>query len=94
MGSSSAGRIESWEPGTSPAASSTAAAPAILAAGAIPITPAGLGTQQAAMLFFFAPYGDPAAILAFGLTFPVTLTLARCLLGLRYLRDLRAMRKP
>jgi uncharacterized membrane protein YbhN (UPF0104 family) len=71
----------------------TAATPAILMAGAIPITPAGLGTQQAAMLYFFSPYGDEAAILAFGLTFPVALILFRCLLGLRYLSDLPKLRR-
>jgi uncharacterized membrane protein YbhN (UPF0104 family) len=70
-----------------------AATPAILMAGAIPITPAGLGTQQAAMLYFFSPYGDEAAILAFGLAFPVALILFRCLLGLRYLSDLPKLRR-
>jgi uncharacterized membrane protein YbhN (UPF0104 family) len=69
-----------------------AATPGILLAGAIPITPAGLGTQQAAMVYFFSAYGDEAAILAFGLAFPVALILSRCLLGLRYLRDLRKLR--
>jgi uncharacterized membrane protein YbhN (UPF0104 family) len=70
----------------------TATMPAILLAAAIPITPAGLGTQQAAMLFFFSPYGDEAAILAFGLSFPIAVTLSRCLLGLRYLRGLERLR--
>lgn len=70
-----------------------AATPAILMAGALPITPAGLGTQQAAMLFFFAPYGDEASILAFGLTFPVVLLLFRSLLGLPYLKDLPELRE-
>jgi uncharacterized membrane protein YbhN (UPF0104 family) len=61
-------------------------------AGALPITPAGLGTQQAAMLFFFAPYGDDASILAFGLTFPVVLLVLRAALGLPYLKDLAKLR--
>jgi len=69
-----------------------AATPVILMAGALPITPAGLGTQQAAMLFFFAPYGDDASILAFGLTFPVVLLLLRAVLGLPYLKDLSKLR--
>ena len=69
-----------------------ASMPPILLSAALPITPAGLGTQQAAMLFFWKGYGDPAAILAFGLAFPIGVTLARCLLGLRYLRDLAEMR--
>jgi len=70
-----------------------AATPAILLAGALPITPAGLGTQQAAMLYFFAPYGDEASILAFGLTFPVALILFRSLVGLPYLKDLPRLRQ-
>ncbi len=70
-----------------------AATPAILLAGALPITPAGLGTQQAAMVFFFSPYGDEAAILAFGLTFPIALLVGRCLLGLPYLRQLPELRR-
>jgi uncharacterized membrane protein YbhN (UPF0104 family) len=70
-----------------------AATPAILLAGAIPITPAGLGTQQAAMIYFFSAYGDEAAILAFGLAFPVALVLSRCLLGLRYLRELPKLQR-
>jgi hypothetical protein len=69
-----------------------ATTPVILMAGALPITPAGLGTQQAAMLFFFAPYGDDASILAFGLTFPVVLLLLRAVLGLPYLKDLSKLR--
>ena len=69
-----------------------ASMPVILLAAGLPITPAGLGTQQAAMLFFYAPYGDPAAILAFGLAFPVAVTLARCVLGLPYLRSIARLR--
>jgi len=76
-----------------PLSLAVAATPAILMAGALPITPAGLGTQQAAMLFFFAPYGDEASILAFGLTFPVALLLFRSLLGLPYLKDLPELRQ-
>ena len=70
----------------------TASMPVILLAAGLPITPAGLGTQQATMLFFYAPYGDSAAILAFGLAFPVAVILARCLLGLPYLRSLARQR--
>jgi hypothetical protein len=40
------------------------------------------------MLSFFAPYGDEASILAFGLMYPLTLVLMRALLGLPYLKDL------
>ena len=69
-----------------------AATPAILMAGALPIAPAGIGTQAAAMLFFFGAHGDKAAIVAFGLAFPVVITATRCLLGLRYVSDLKALR--
>jgi uncharacterized membrane protein YbhN (UPF0104 family) len=70
-----------------------AATPAVLMAGALPITPAGLGTQQAAMIYFFSPHGDEAAILAFGITFPVALILFRCVVGARYMSDLPKLRK-
>ena len=71
-----------------------AATPIILIVGALPITPAGLGTQQAALLFFFMPPdagGDgsqaAAAILAFGMGFPLVMIATRSLLGLYYLRS-------
>ncbi len=70
-----------------------ASTPAILMAGALPITPAGLGTQQAAMMYFFLPYGDEASILAFGLTYPVMLLLFRSLVGVPYLKDLPKLRE-
>jgi hypothetical protein len=44
------------------------------------------------MLYFFAPYGDEASILALGLTFPVALLLLRALVGLAYLKDLPKLR--
>ena len=65
-----------------------AAVPVILLVGGLPITPAGLGTQQAAMLYFFSSYGVPAHILAFGLAFPVAFVLSRLPIALLYLRDL------
>ena len=69
-----------------------ASAPAIMMISALPVSPAGLGTQAAAMVFFWSDYGDKAAILAFGLVFPIALTLSRCLLGLLYIKDLRALK--
>lgn len=69
-----------------------ASTPAVMMSAALPITPAGLGTQQATMLYFYSPYGDEAAVLAFGFTFPVVLLLFRALLGLPYLKDLPALR--
>ena len=70
-----------------------ASAPAIMMVAALPISPAGLGTQAAAMVFFWSDYGEKAEILAFGMVFPIALTLARCLLGLPYLKDLRSLRQ-
>jgi uncharacterized membrane protein YbhN (UPF0104 family) len=69
-----------------------AATPIILVVAALPITPAGLGTQQAAMLYLFEPYGSEASILAFALAYPVALIAARIPLGLPYLGDLAALR--
>ncbi len=75
-----------------PLSLAAAATPVILMAGALPITPAGLGTQQAAMLYFFAAYGAEASILALGLTFPVALLCLRAIVGLAYLKDLPKLR--
>jgi len=62
-----------------------AATPIIQAIGAIPISPAGLGTQQASMLYFFSAYGSEGAIVAFGFSLTAALIATRCLLGLVYL---------
>ncbi len=77
-----------------PVSLALASVPVVLIAGALPITPAGLGTQAATMLFFWEDYGDPAAIVAFGLVFPIALTTARVVLGLPYLSELRRLRQP
>jgi uncharacterized membrane protein YbhN (UPF0104 family) len=69
-----------------------AATPVILVIASLPITPAGLGTQQAAMLYFFAPYAAEAPVLAFSLSFPVALIVTRLPLGLFYILDLAALR--
>jgi hypothetical protein len=44
------------------------------------------------MLYFFAPFGSEAQILAYGLAFPVALSLGRMLVGLFYVGDLRSLR--
>lgn len=69
-----------------------ASVPIILVAGALPITPAGLGTQAAAMLYFWADHAEPARIIAFGLVFPISLTLARVAIGAFYISDLKKLR--
>jgi uncharacterized membrane protein YbhN (UPF0104 family) len=67
-----------------------AVTPTIEAIGGLPITPGGLGTQQAAMVFFFGGYGSEAAIVAFGFSLPIAFMAVRSLIGLAYLRDLTA----
>jgi uncharacterized membrane protein YbhN (UPF0104 family) len=69
-----------------------ASVPVVLMAGALPIAPAGLGTQAATMLFFWSEHGSEAQIVAFGLLFPIVITLARVLLGLPYLQQLKGLR--
>jgi len=56
--------------------------PLVQTVGALPITPAGLGTQQAMMVFAFSPYGSESAILAFGLAFALLQTFVRFAIGL------------
>jgi len=68
------------------------ATPILQAIGSLPITPAGFGTQQAAMLFLFsdpaAAGADGAAVLAFAFSLPITTLVLRGLLALCYLTDL------
>jgi uncharacterized membrane protein YbhN (UPF0104 family) len=69
--------------------------PVIFFIGNLPVTPFGLGTIQAAMLFFFRQYSSEANILAFSITYSTTLILFRIPIGLFYLkkitqRDLKA----
>jgi len=77
-----------------PFALALASAPLIMLVAALPIAPAGIGTQAAAMVFFWSDYGTQAEILAFGMVFPVALVVGRCLLGLGYVRDLKVLRAP
>jgi uncharacterized membrane protein YbhN (UPF0104 family) len=80
-----------------PFALALGATPIIQVVGGLPITPAGLGTQQAAMLYFFGDRfgggGSEASIVAFGFSLPIALIVGRCLLGLFYVRDLSSSRK-
>ena len=59
--------------------------PIIFFIGNIPITPLGLGTIQAAMLFFFQNYSSEGNILAFSITYSTSLFLLRALIGMFYL---------
>ena len=61
--------------------------------GSAMFTPAGVGSQQAVMLGLWDAYGTSAAVLAFGVAFPVGLILVRVGIGLLYLGDLREFRR-
>lgn len=71
-----------------PLALVVASVPIIQSIGALPISPAGLGTQQAAMLFLFSGHGPDASIVGFGLSFPILAIVFRCLIGWPYVRRL------
>jgi hypothetical protein len=64
-----------------------------LVMGSAMFTPAGMGSQQAVMLELWDAHGTAAAILAFGVAFPVGLIIARLGIGLLYLGDLREFRR-
>jgi hypothetical protein len=55
--------------------------PAIFLVGNLPVTAAGVGTIQAAMLAFFSTYGPAAAVLAFSICYSAALILLRLMLG-------------
>lgn len=59
--------------------------PVIFFIGNIPVTPFGLGTIQAAMLFFFKPYGAEEHILSFSVVYSATLLFLRAPIGLIYM---------
>lgn len=76
-----------------PFAYAAATMPIIQGSAALPITPGGLGTQQAVMLQFYEPFGPESAILAFGVAFPVAIIVGRILIGSLYIRDLAEFRR-
>lgn len=55
--------------------------PIVLAVASLPISPGGLGTAHAAMLWLFEGFGSEARILAFGLIYTFTLSVLRLPLG-------------
>lgn len=72
--------------------------PVIFFIGNIPVTPFGIGTIQAAMMFFFKGYGLEENILSFSVAYSATLLFLRAPIGLIYMRetktglsDIRAM---
>jgi uncharacterized membrane protein YbhN (UPF0104 family) len=64
----------------------TALVPVIFFIGNIPVTPFGIGTIQAAMLFFFHGFGQEENILSFSIVYSATLLFLRAPIGLIYLR--------
>ena len=82
-----------------PLADGVAFVPVVLFIGALPITPAGLGTTQAALVLLFSPYvplptpgGRAAAILAFALVYYLFGIVSQALMGLWCLQKLRRIR--
>ncbi len=61
--------------------------PIIFFIGNIPVTPFGIGTIQAAMLFFFKGYGPEENILSFSVVYSATLLFLRAPIGLLYMRE-------
>jgi len=70
----------------------TALVPIIFFVGNIPITPFGLGTIQAGMLYFFKGYGTEANILAMSIVYTVSLMFFRALIGLYFLKSVNNIR--
>lgn len=57
----------------------------IVIISSMPFTPFGLGTVQAAMLYFFKDYSSEPNIMAFGITYSTSLVLFRGLIGMFYM---------
>jgi uncharacterized membrane protein YbhN (UPF0104 family) len=55
--------------------------------GNIPVTPFGIGTIQAAMMFFFSKFGPAENILSFSIVYSATLLIFRAPIGLLYMRQ-------
>lgn len=70
----------------------TALVPIIFFMGNIPVTPFGLGTIQAGMLYFFKDYGTEANILAMSIVYSVSLMFFRALIGLFYLHKVNNLK--
>jgi hypothetical protein len=66
--------------------------PVVLAVASLPISPGGLGTAHATMLWLFEGFGSEAQILAYGLVYSLTLTVLRLPLGFLAWRMLRSER--
>ncbi len=60
--------------------------PIVFLVASLPVTVAHLGTTQAAWLYFFAPYGEAAQLLAYSLVAHVTFMVLNGLIGVACLR--------
>jgi hypothetical protein len=72
-----------------PAGQALARMPVVLLASVVPLSPAGLGTVQAAQVLLFAPYATEAAVLSFSLAFSLLGLAAQALVGAACLAALR-----
>ena len=61
--------------------------PVIFFIGNIPVTPFGIGTIQAAMVFFFKSFGPEENILSFSMVYSATLLFMRAPIGFFYMRE-------
>jgi hypothetical protein len=73
-----------------PLATVAASLPLVLVAGRFP-TPAGLGTQQAAVVYLYGPYGGEAAMLALSLSITVLTLLTYAALAIVHAGSLRGL---
>ncbi|MDG2307140.1 MAG: lysylphosphatidylglycerol synthase domain-containing protein [Candidatus Binatia bacterium] len=69
-----------------------ATVPPVLLIGTLPITPAGLGTQQAAVVYFYRSFAPEAELLALGFLLSFVFILMRVPVSFFYLGDLAALR--
>jgi uncharacterized membrane protein YbhN (UPF0104 family) len=71
--------------------------PVIMSVSALPITASGLGSTQLAMGVLYAPWAEPAAILAYSVVYSASLVLLRlpiALLCLPFASDVLRRREP
>jgi uncharacterized membrane protein YbhN (UPF0104 family) len=77
-----------------PPAQALACLPVVYFISVLPISPAGLGTMQVALTFFFTPYAPKATILVSSLTAQAIAVAVQALLGLVCLRSQLARDLP
>jgi len=65
--------------------------PIILLVISLPIAPGGFGTAQATMLVLFKDYGTNMDIMAFGLTYTISILVLRYLIGLSFAKHIKGL---